>query len=122
VSMGGIEATNAQEITRTLLVETPSDSEDITFLYTDEALRIRQMTAILVGSSVPSVTWTLRHNTDRSAAGSEVVNGGTTTTNTTSGQDIVTFNNADVPSDSFLWFETTAQSGIVNEISITILY
>jgi hypothetical protein len=78
---------------------------------------------VLIGAATPSVTWTIRHHaTDRSAAGNEVVTGGTTTTSTTSGSDVVAFNDATIPADSFIWLETTAQSGTVTELHITIAY
>jgi hypothetical protein len=35
---------------------------------------------------------------------------------------VVAFNDATIPADSFIWLETTAQSGTVNEIHITIIY
>ena len=79
------------------------------------------MRAVVVGYT-PSVTWTIRHGTDRSATGAEVVTGGTTTTNTTTGDDVVSFNDATIVADSHVWLETTAQTGTVTEISITIIY
>jgi hypothetical protein len=81
------------------------------------------MRAVLIGSSTPSVTWTVRHHaTDRSNAGSEVVTGGTTTTSTTSGSDVTSFDDATIPADSFVWIETTAQSGTVTELHVSIKY
>ena len=104
-------------------MESPSGSEDISIAFTNRAITITEMRAVLIGSSTPSVTWTIRHNaTDRSAAGSEVVTSGTTTTSTTSGSDVTAFNDATIPLDSFIWLETTAQSGVVTELSVTIVY
>jgi len=79
------------------------------------------MRAVLIGSSTPSVTWTIRHGSDRSAAGNQVVTGGTTTTSTTTGSDVTSFNDATIPADSFIWIETTAQSGTVTELSVTLI-
>jgi hypothetical protein len=81
------------------------------------------MRAVLIGSATPSVTWTIRHHaTDRSNAGNEVVTGGTTTTSVTTGSDVTAFNDATIPLDSFIWLETTAKSGSVNELHVTIIY
>ena len=77
---------------------------------------------MLIGSSTPSVTWTIRHGTDRSAAGAEVVTGGTATTSTTTGSDVTSFNDDTIVADSFVWLETTAQSGTVTELNVTIVY
>jgi len=107
-----------------ITVEDPGASEDIsiTFIGGGKAITISEMRAVLVGSSTPSVTWTIRHNTDRSAGGQEVVTSGTTTTSTTTGSDVTSFNDATVPLDTFLWLETTAQSGTVEELHVTITY
>lgn len=103
-----------------ITVEDPGAAEDITIAFTNKAITITEIRAVLIGSSTPSVTWTIRHNaTDRSAAGNEVVTGGTTTTSTTSGSDVTSFNDATIPADSFIWLETTAQSGTVTELHIT---
>lgn len=103
-------------------ISAPTNAEDRTIFFTDVAITITQMNAVLVGSSTPSVTWTIRHSSDRSAAGNEVVTSGTTTTSTTTGSEVTSFNDATIPADSWVWLETTAQSGTVGEIGITIKY
>ena len=103
------------------VVEDPTSSEDITIGFTNEAITITEMRAVLLGSSTPSVTWTIRHDTDRSATGAEVVTGGTATTDTTTGDDVTSFNDATIPADSHIWLESTAKSGTVDEIAVTII-
>lgn len=107
---------------KTIVIESPSATEDITFFFLDAATTITKMRAVLVGSSTPSVTWTIRHGTDRSAAGAEVVTGGTTTTEVTAGLDITAFDDATVVANSHVWLETTAQSGVVEQMAITLFY
>lgn len=107
--------------TASITLESPTSSEDASIFYTDEAITITKLTAVLVGSS-PSVTWTVRHSTDRSATGNEVVTSGTTTTSTTTGSVVTSFNDATIPANSFIWLETTAQSGTVANINVTIKY
>jgi len=110
------------EYGKSITVEDPTNSEDIGLFFINKAVTITEIRAVLVGSSTPSVTWTIRHGTDRSATGAEVVTGGTVTTNTTTGDDLTTFNDATIVADSFIWLETTAQSGTVTKIHITIFY
>lgn len=101
----------------------PTNSDDYTIFFTDDAITITQMNAVLAnGSSTPSVTWTVRHSTDRSAVGNEVVTSGTTTTSITSGSEVTSFNDATVPASSWVWLETTAKSGTVPELSVTLEY
>ena len=107
---------------KAITIEDPGSSEDITVFFTKNAITITQMNAVLIGSSTPSVTWTIRHHTDRTNAGNEVVTGGTTTTSVTTGDTITSFNDATIPANSFVWLETTAQSGTVTELHISIRF
>ena len=106
---------------KTITVENPEASEDITVMFTDVAITISKVRPILVGTT-PSVTWTLRHSTDRSAAGNEVITGGTVTTATTTGSDITSFDDATIPANSHIWLETTAKSGVVDALSVTFFF
>lgn len=107
---------------KSITVEAPTNSEDISFFFTNVAITVTKMNAVLVGSSTPSITWTIRHGTDRSATGSEVVTGGTVTTSTTSGSDVTSFDDATIAADSHVWLETTAKSGTVDSVAITIFF
>jgi hypothetical protein len=106
----------------TFVTEDPNGSEDGPTTYTAVELTVDKITAVLVGTASPSVTWTIRFGSDRSAAGTEIVVGGTTTTNTTTGHDVTVLSNDTIPADSFIWVETTAQSGTVNEMSLTLVF
>lgn len=106
----------------TLTVEDPTSSEDIGFYFFNSAVTIQEIEAVVVGSSTPSVTIEPSHSTDRSAAGNDVLSSPTAITNTTTGQNLTAFDDASVPADSFLWLETTAKSGTVDELTITVRY
>lgn len=109
--------------TKAITIESPTSSEDITLFFTDDAITVTQLNAVLAnGSATPSVTWTIRHSTDRSATGNEVVTSGTTTTSITSGSEVTSFNDATIPAGSWVWLETTAQSGTVPELSVSVEY
>lgn len=110
------------ELSKSITIESPSSSEDLSMFFTNKSITITEIRAVLRGSATPSVTWTIRHGTDRNAAGAEVVTGGTVTTSTTTGSDVTSFNDATIVADSFVWLETTAQSGTVDELSVTIFY
>lgn len=108
---------------RSITVEDPTSSEDITICFTNRAITITEMRAVLIGTANgQTVTWTIRHHaTDRSNAGNEVVTNGTTTTSLTAGSDVTSFNDATIPADSFIWLETTAKGGTVTELHITLI-
>lgn len=107
-----------------ITIENPRNSEDISVFFTDSAITVIQLVAVLVPDPgpAPSLTWTLRFGPDRSATGTEIVVGGTVTTSQTTGDVITTFSNANIPADSFVWFETTARTGNIKNFSVTIRY
>ena len=106
---------------KSILIEDPTNLEDISFFFTDKAITINKIRPILVGST-PSITWTLRHAIDRSTVGIEVITTGTVTTEVTTGVDITTFDDATIIANSHIWFETTDKSGTVDSINLTIFY
>ena len=106
---------------KSITVEAPTTSEDISFFHTEDAITIYKMRAVVVGTT-PSLDWTIRHGTDRSAAGNEVVSGGSTTTSQSSGDTITSFDDATIEANSFIWLETTARSGTVNSFMLTVYY
>lgn len=100
----------------------PSETQTPGF-FTDAGFTVGQLNAVLTGSSTPSVTWTMYFDAgpDRTpGGGTEVITGGTTTTSTTTGDEITSFDNAVVPAGSHVWIETTAQSGTVGGLTVTI--
>lgn len=121
-SVAAVRTTIGVDWSKSITVESPTNAEDLSIFYTTVAITVTELAAVLVGSSTPSVTWTIRHHTDRSNAGNEVVTGGTATTSTTTGSIVTSFNDATIPADSFVWLETTAQSGTVGQINVTITY
>ena len=51
-----------------------------------------------------------------------MVTGGTTTTSVSTGSDVTSFDDATIIADSHVWVETTAQSGTVEQLIITVFY
>lgn len=105
---------------KSLTVVNPTNAEDLTLLHADKGYTITKIVAVLRGSSTPSCTWTVRKNSDRSATGTEVVTGGTATTSTTTGSVVTSFNSDSVAAGDFVWLETTAKSGTVDELHVTV--
>ncbi len=106
----------------TFSLEAPSGSEDGPTDYTAIELTVTSLRAVLRGSTSPSVTWTVRFASVRNAVGTEVVVGGTTTTSVTTGDTVTTLTNPVIPADSFIWIETTVQSGVVLDLTISVVY
>ena len=117
-----VKRRNAEEHFLSVRIPSPSTNEDVSIGFANLPITITNIRAVLIGSGGPSLTWTLRHDPDRSAAGSEVVTGGSTTTSTTTGDEVTSFNDATIPVDSFIWFETTARSGSVSEVFVIVTF
>jgi hypothetical protein len=100
----------------------PTSSENVMLFFTNVSLTLAQIRSVVRGSSSPSITFTLRYGTDRSASGTEVVTGGTVCSNTTSGVATTSFTNATIPANNFVTLRTTASSGVVDELSVTLLF
>lgn len=96
------------------VIASPTASEDRTIT----ALR-RAMVALtvytVVRGTTPSVTWTVLHAADRSASGTSVASG--TTTSESGVSAVVT---VAIPAGSYLWVETSATSGTVDEFAVTV--
>lgn len=122
VLFGAIGSAKDPSFSKSVFVSSPGAAEDITVFFTPVALTITKITAILTGSASPSVTWTIRFGTDRSAAGTEAVTGGTTTTSVTTGSVVTSFNATAIAANSFIWLKTTAQSGTVTSLNVSVIY
>jgi hypothetical protein len=108
---------------KTLTIVNPSGSNlpEVTLFYLKNAVTISRIDAVLRGTT-PSVSYSLRYGPDRSAAGTEVVSGGLTCSNTNTGTTTTTFNNPTVPLGNYVWVKVTAISGLVDEFSVTLSF
>jgi hypothetical protein len=105
-----------------LTLEFPGSAESFGVWKTPVDITISSVEAVLVGSSSPSVTFNIAFGSDRTS-GTNVYSSGRTVTSTTTGSTFnSSFNDQTIPAGSFIWFTTTAQSGTVTQIEITINY
>lgn len=113
-----IEKLFFSETKKTITVEGPSGSEKIPIFFTTEALTITKVHAVVNGIS-PSVTYNIVYGTDISTAGTKVTTSPVAVTNETTGTN-ATLDNVNVPASGWVWLITTAVSGTVNWLSVTI--
>lgn len=106
---------------RAVSITYPSAAENVTLLWAESAMTIDRIVAHVDGAT-PSVTFSLKHAADRSAAGTDVVTGGSTVTSLTTGNSITTFNNAGIAAGSWLWLTTSAVSGTVSQFHATVYF
>jgi hypothetical protein len=97
----------------------PTSNENIVLFYTPIAITISALWTALRGST-PSVTFTIRHASTRSAAGTELVTGGSTVTST-AGATITSFNNASISAGSWVWITTSAATN-ATEFHVSVFF
>ncbi len=99
----------------------PTNAEKQVLFRSNAGETISRISSVLPGgSATPSATFSLRYGTDVSASGTEVVTSGITVTNTTTGLLTTSFNNATIPAGNWLWATTSAVSGLVPVLHITV--
>lgn len=110
------------EKTISLTIESPTDAEDFMIGRIRSDVTVEKVIATVRGSNTPSVTINIKHDSDRSAAGTSLLDAATAITNTTTGQDVTLSSNPKITKDDILWLESTAQSGTVDELNVTIYF
>ncbi len=110
-------------LTKSITIEDPTSSEDITLGFFDEAVTVRQINDVVQGST-PSLTWNIYHATTKDAtAPNTVFSSDRVTTSTSGAESAPSDTNRDddtIPAGSWVWFQSSAESGTTDEFSLTI--
>ena len=114
----GFTGSSGITIPRGISLYDPTSSEDVTMFYTDSAITVSEVRAVCRGTS-PSVTYTLKEAADRSATGTTIATA--TVTNTTTGAT-ATISSSSIASGRYVWLETSATSGTVNEFHVNLSF
>jgi hypothetical protein len=103
---------------KSLTIAYPVAGDNLTLFYTQTSTTLTQVAAILLGTSSPSVTYSLKYAANRSAAGIAATTSTTVTSTTTA--STATLQNMPIPANNFLWLEVSGISGNPTELSITV--
>jgi hypothetical protein len=117
----GVQGVDGTASPKAITIINPGAAEKLPLFHTAESITFTQIRSIVAGTS-PSVSFSIRYGTDFSAAGTEVVTGGMTANNTTTGVLTNSFNNATVASGNFVWLTTTASSGPTTTFNVTLIF
>lgn len=100
----------------------PTSADNITVYKTDVAITVSKVTAVVVGTT-PSVTYQINFASDRSSGSpTTLFSSGQVTTSTTTGDEDTIFADATIPAGSYIWITTSAASGTITEMNVTIKY
>lgn len=111
---------NTDGFQKSITIEDPTSSENITLFYADVPLTVYKVNTVVSGTS-PSVTFNVKFASTRTASGTALFSSDQAVTSTTGGDELVTFANASISKNTWVWVTTSATSGTVNEASITVL-
>jgi hypothetical protein len=118
-------SSNTNNFTRGITIADPTNAENATIMFTTSSLTINRITSVIRGTAAPSVTYTLRYAASRSLTGTEVITDGTVVASPFTGSALISssgFTNPTVPGNNFIWLQTTAKSGTVNELFVQFQY
>jgi uncharacterized coiled-coil protein SlyX len=118
---GSSGGSNPNNYIKGISIYDPTNAEDVTMMYTSQSLSVQAVQAVLRGSAGQSTTITLRYDSLRNAAGTAIVSAQAVTT-TGSAATVTLTANTSVPANNFIWLETTAIAGTVNELYVQFEY
>jgi hypothetical protein len=85
-----------------------------------QALTITRVDAVLTGGTCPSVSFSLRHGADVSAAGTAATSTPMTVTSSTTGSGSTSFQSPNIPAGHWLWLKITAVSGSPEALTVSV--
>lgn len=106
----------------TFVLEWPTASEDYTVFYTPVAITITEIDYWIIGTGSPSLTFELKHSTDRAAASPNDLLTSAITHNSIIKGTTTSFNDPTIPAGSLLWLKSTSKGGTVRELGIFFKY
>lgn len=106
---------------RSITIESPGSDEHIVLFYTTDDLALTGVRSVLDATPPASVSWTLRYGSDITGTGTEVRTDGVTTTSCTTGDETLDLTESVIPADVYVWMETTAASGTIQSLTISLL-
>lgn len=118
---GDTEWSSLDPRVKALTITSPSDSEKVVLFYATEPVVIQEIRSVVTGVT-PSATFSIRFGPDVSLTGTEVKTGGITVTNTTTGLSTTTLDNPSIPGGVFIWLTTTATSGTVDLLNVSLAF
>ncbi len=109
---------------KSITIEDPGAAENIVMFRIDEnPITIVKVVVVVQGTGSPTVDFNLRHGTDRSAAGTDLIATDQTESSTTTGTEYTTFADATLAVNEFLWLITSAVGGTTQtELHVTVFY
>jgi len=107
---------------KSITVENPTSSENIIMFYSFDQITILQIQAVVKATAGSSITIDPLYGTSVTGGTTHILSSATVISNTTTGQSLTTFNSSDVPASNWILLTTTALSGVVTQLSVSVKY
>ena len=117
----GVNAGANQYDSKSITIESPTSSENLIMFYAFTGITIMEVESVVYGST-PSVTIQLTYTANVSLSGTNILTTPTAITNTTTGQNLTSFSNANPPDNSWIKLLTTASSGTITLLHVSVRY
>jgi len=104
-----------------LSMPSPQVNDRRILLRAPQAQTISRVDAVLTGGTSPSVSFSLRHGADVSAAGTSATTDPITVTSTTTGSESTSFQSPEIPAGDWLWLQVTEVSGSPAELMVSLV-
>lgn len=101
---------------KSVTILNPTGAESLTLFYVNSAVTVQQLTASVRGTT-PSINVDVFYAPTPALTGTSLVIGGITVTDTSI---ITSFSNAVIPANSYVRLKTSAKSGTVDELAISL--
>jgi hypothetical protein len=106
---------------KSITVENPTSSENIIMFYSFDDITITEIQSVVKGTT-PSVTINPTYNSDVSVIGTSILTTPIEINNVTTGQNITSFGSANIPANNWVLLLTTATSGTVSQLVLSIKF
>lgn len=105
-----------QKFTKGITITSPTASENLTIFYTTEEITVVNVADCTLGST-PSVTYNIKFAATRNGSATNVFSSDRTIASA-AGSTTTTFANATIPANRWVWIETSAVFGVINDFSV----
>lgn len=105
---------------RSITIAEPKPGDNFTLFQTERDTTLTSLSALVRGTSSPSVTYEVRYASSRNAAGSLAINS-STAANTDTGTPAAVINQP-IPEGDYVWLVITGISGSVSEFNLSVRF
>lgn len=117
VALPGPQGPTGDPIARTIVVAAPEAGDSFTLFRSGPQVTLAEVLGLVSGGSV---TYSLRYDADRSAAGTQAVASAVVTSTTTG--DAAAIINQPIPADVWVWVELEAVTGQPFELVLSVAF